>query len=414
MLLALDVKDGGSSSSDNLSGMMSGMALESKAANNFLGFSIDRKDTITDEIVSLNANGKPIQKLHFGDYTVLPGHEYEYTIRKMTKDLNSEQFVVYGTPITVIITTEDPTKGKHGIYFNRGVAGSQAYSQKFGPAKYHLVKKFGVPIWKSTINPRSIGDPTKAKEALAWLSRGLEEALVQFIAQASGKKYRLLATVYEFTHPETLQAFAEAVERGVDVKIIRHCKGTYRTKVKRNDIVKDDSGKIEKEWISDSTTDSARKAIDSVGFSSLETAHTWQHDTFIERKHSAGIMHNKFIILVENGKPIQVVSASDAHFVLSFTCHAFPTQCVSSFYSLSGRAPLILPMEECTASQMWVILLEMKMFLANTLSIGITCHKICQVENIPARRLMMTLMNQWMNGMNASSLISKAQLQHHL
>ena len=438
ILLALDVKDGGSSSSDNLSDMMSGMALESKAANSptrktrslsssptplvndtsitsiFLGFSIDRKDTITDEIVSLNANGKPIQKLHFGDYTVLPGHEYEYTICKMTKDLDSEQFVVYGTPITVNITTEDPAKGKHGIYFNRGVAGSKAYSQKFGPAKYHLVKKYGVPIWKSTINPRSIGDPTKSKEALAWLSRGLEEALVQFIAQASGNKYRLLATVYEFTHPETLQAFAEAVERGVDVKIIRHCKGTYRTKVKRNDIVKDDSGKIEKEWISDSTTDSARKAIDSVGFSSLDIAHTWQHDTFIERKHSAGIMHNKFIILVENGKPIQVVSASDAHFVLSFTCHAFPTQCVSSFYFLSGRAPLILPMEECTASQMWVILLEMKMLLANTLSIGITCHKICQVENIPARRLMMTLMNPWMNGMDASSLISKAQLQHHL
>ena len=285
----------------------------------FVGFAIDRKDCTTNKTVSLNANGNPIQKLHYGDYTVLPGRQYEYTVRRMIKTRTSSSsstssskqcFAAYGSSVVVSVTTEDPTEGTHGIYFNRGVAGSKAFTEKFGPGKYHLVKKFGVPVWKSTINPRSMDDdPDKSKEALAWLSRGLEEALVQFITQASGKEFRLLATVYEFTHPETLQAFASAVERGVDVKIVRHCKGTYHTRVKRNDIVKDDSGKILKDWTPDGTTDSAKKAIDSVGFASLNDAHTWQHDTFIERKHSAGIMHNKFILLVENGKPIQVVSS---------------------------------------------------------------------------------------------------------
>ena len=316
--------------SNQLSNMLSDLKLDSTelAANStpkrttrsssserviFVGFAIDRKDCTTNKTVSLNANGNPIQKLHYGDYTVLPGRQYEYTVRRMIKTQTSSSkqcFAAYGSSVVVRVTTEDPTKGMHGIYFNRGVAGSKAYTEKYGPGKYHLVKKFGVPVWKSTINPRSMDDdPDKSKEALAWLSRGLEEALVQFITQASGKEFRLLATVYEFTHPETLQAFASAVERGVDVKIVRHCKGTYHTRVKRNDIVKDDNGKILKDWIPDGTTDSAKKAIDSVGFASLNDAHTWQHDTFIERKHSAGIMHNKFIILVENGKPIQVVSS---------------------------------------------------------------------------------------------------------
>lgn len=93
------------------------------------------------------------------------------------------------------------------------------------------------------------------------------------------------------------------------MKIIRHCKGIYRARVKRDDIVRDDDGKVVKDWIPDDTTAQAKKAIDGVGFGSLEHAHVWQHETFIERKHSAGIMHNKFIVLVKKGTPVQVVRA---------------------------------------------------------------------------------------------------------
>jgi len=276
----------------------------------FVGFAIDRLDCSTKEVVSLNVDNKPIQRFHHGDYTALPGKQYKYTVRKMIKNQSSTSFVSC-SEVEVLIITEDPATGKHGIYFNRGVAGSAAYNDKFGSeAKYHLVHKFGTPLQRKIINPRMITDPVKSKEALSWLSRGLEEALIDFISQASGKDFQLLATVYEFTHPETVQAFADAVERGVGVKIIRHCKGTYHTRVKRNEICKDDSGKILKDWIPDGTTDSAKKAIDSVGFASLDDAHKWQHDTFIERHHTAGIMHNKFIILIKDGKPLQVWTGS--------------------------------------------------------------------------------------------------------
>ena len=325
VLLGLDVKGYNPDSSTDLSALLSGMALDpeglplngTKSSTNdggaFVGFAIDRTDVATKESTSLNADGRPIQKFHFNDYTVLPGRQYEYTLSFLS---SSVQLVADDSSVTVTITTEDPTKGKHGIYFNRGVAGSKAYSKQFGEyRKYHLVKKFGGAQYSPIINPRSIPDQKKSKDALAWLSRGLEEALLQFISQATGKEYRLLATVYEFIHEETVQSFASAVERDVDVKIIRHCKGSYRTRVKGNNIVKDESGKIVKDWIPDNTTDSAMKAINAVGFDSLEHAHTWHHNTFIERKHSSGLMHNKFIILVKHGKPVQVVSGG------CFSCH---------------------------------------------------------------------------------------------
>mmetsp|Transcript_13735 Transcript_13735/g.29154 ORF Transcript_13735/g.29154 Transcript_13735/m.29154 type:complete len:700 (+) Transcript_13735:119-2218(+) len=338
VLLGLDVKGYESpnpESSTDLSGAMTRLTLDSdskeiamaardelssiKVKNTsrkiFVGFAIDRRDVSAGNSVSLNFDRKPIQKFHHGDYTVLPGRQYEYTIRRMIQAprsySSSSKFVTYGSPVVVTVSTEDPTTGKHGIYFNRGVAGSKAYSKKFGEyRKYHLVNKFGSLQWKPIINPRSISDPEESKRALAWLSRGLEEALIQFISQADGKEYRLLATVYEFTHEETIQAFASAVERGVDVKIVRHCKGSYHPRVKRNDFVKDGNGKVIKDWIPDDPTQSAKETIDKVGFNSLEHAHIWQHDTFIERKHSAGIMHNKFIILVKNGKPMQVWTGS--------------------------------------------------------------------------------------------------------
>jgi hypothetical protein len=344
VLLGLDVKGyGPKPDSSDLSTILFGMSLNFEAATRvvgtvpidstrtaraaadvnlrnlssgiFVGFAIDRQDKITKQIVSLNVGGKPIQKFHFGDYTALPGRQYVYTVGRMIKSSGSDdstsQFVVDGSPVALTVSTEDPTEGTHGVYFNRGAAGSKAYTEKFGEfRRYHIVHHFGKPELRPIINPRTIPDPEKSKEARAWLSRGLEEALLQFIAQASGREHQLLACVYEFTHAETIQAFASAIERGVDVKIIRHCKGTFRTRVKRNVIVKDESGKIVKEWIPDSTTEEATKAIDAVGFNNMKTAHIWHNDTFIERRQSAGLMHNKFIILVKNEKPVSLWTGS--------------------------------------------------------------------------------------------------------
>lgn len=284
----------------------------------FVGFAIDRRDLSTLESISLNFDNKPIKKFHYGDYTVVPGHQYQYSVRRMIEApsrssysfFSRPKFVTVGSPLVVTVTTEDPSTGEHGVYFNRGVAGSQAYAEKFGEfRRWHKVKKYGTPQWSSTINPLSIPNPAKRKEACSWLSRGLEEALLEFISQASDDRWQIRATAYELTHPEIVHAFAAAVERDVDVKIIRHVKGSYRPKTRWNDVVKDENGNIVKEWIPDKTTEDCQRAIDAVGFRSFDHARVWHHDTFIER-HTSSIMHNKFILLLRNGKAAEVWTGS--------------------------------------------------------------------------------------------------------
>ena len=56
------------------------------------------------------------------------------------------------------------------VYFNRGVAGSQAYARKF-----HNQPPDKVPN----------------RAAFIWLSRGLEEAMLAYIGQAKGESYGL-------------------------------------------------------------------------------------------------------------------------------------------------------------------------------------------------------------------------------
>ena len=335
VILGLNLKDdvsGGGSSPSTLSSMLSaltvadnvnGAASKSSATSNkpssaFVGFAIDRRDLSSGKIISLNFHGKPIQKFHYGDYTVVPGHQYEYSVRRMIKAprrssysfFSRPKYVTVGSPLVVTVTTEDPSTGKHGVYFNRGAAGSKAYTEKFGEfQKWHKVNKYGAPHWTSTINPLSIPDPAKKKEACAWLSRGLEEALLEFISQASDDEWQIRACAYEFTHKEVARAFAAAIERGVDVKIIRHVKGVMRPKTRYNDVVKDEDGNVVKEWVPDKTTDDTQRAIDAVGFHSLDHARIWHHDTFIER-HTSSIMHNKFIILLRNGEPVEVWTGS--------------------------------------------------------------------------------------------------------
>ena len=251
----------------------------------FVGFAIDRLDVSSKVRSSLNNGGKPIQKCLWYDSTVLPGREYEYSVRRvsiinpvrvLTATTHQGKYEQFGSAITVRITTEDPSKGKHGVYFNRGLTGSSYQRQFEEHQRYHLVNKFGNKVWKQVINPRTIPDSQVATKARAWLSRGLEEAFVEFIAQADDETYSLRATAYELTHPETIRAFAAAVERGVDVKIVRHWRGTYRPKTRRDELVRDNSGNIEHEWIPDGTTDASRKAIDAVGLSSFNDAKTWQ------------------------------------------------------------------------------------------------------------------------------------------
>jgi phosphatidylserine/phosphatidylglycerophosphate/cardiolipin synthase-like enzyme len=183
----------------------------------------------------------PMQTFYWSDYTAKPGHDYTYRFVPRygePKNLQDHE----GVEATVDVMASDPDAGTHGVYFNRGVAASQAYENK-----YEL--------------PPDKLEPAKQAEALEWLSRGLIEAIVAFIGQASSSDHALRAAVYEFTEPTVLRAFLAAHEAGADVQIVYHASA-------------------------DETGDGNRLAIATVGL---------PESILVPRTH-AKIAHNKFIV----------------------------------------------------------------------------------------------------------------------
>jgi hypothetical protein len=194
----------------------------------------------------------PVQNFLWSDYTAKPAHQYTYTVVPIT---GAPKNLVEGDGVEVTVTTEDEDAGTHAVYFNRGVIGSQAYARKFGNARPDAV-------------------PNDA--AYAWLSRGLEEAILAFIGQAKGKRFGLRAAVYEFNWMPVLAAFGGAAKSGADVKIVY------------------DHRKKEPGATSD-------KAIKQAGIGSLMKKRT---------ANKGYLSHNKFIVLLEDGKPTQVWTGS--------------------------------------------------------------------------------------------------------
>lgn len=198
----------------------------------------------------------PVQAFNWGDYTAKPDHRYTYTV-----------YPVYGTPanlkmgpeVPITVETSDPEQGDHAVYFNRGVAGSQAYARKFG-----------------NLSPADLADdPVKQAAAYRWLSRGLEEAILAFIGQAKGPRFALRASVYEFSWPPVLRAFRKAADAGADVEIVydRRTRGPF----------------VETE-----------KAVAEAGIGEL----------MIPRRTNSAISHNKFIVLSRDGEPNAVWTGS--------------------------------------------------------------------------------------------------------
>lgn len=148
---------------------------------------------------------QPIQGMWWGDYTAKPARSYRYTIVPrygVPGELTSRDAVT----ASVDLATDDPSTGVHGVYFNRGVAASQAYAARFGAPPDQL-------------------PPDVRAEAMRWLSRGLHEALIAFITDGASASLAIRAAVYELTEPTVLAAFAQAHAAGADVRIVYHAKG---------------------------------------------------------------------------------------------------------------------------------------------------------------------------------------------
>ena len=202
----------------------------------------------------------PIQTFQWGDYTAKPATTYRYKVVPaygQPKLLDLDQ----ASATTVEITTEAEEGGeqngiRHDVYFNRGVAGSQAYARKFGQTK---------------------PDENKPHSAqMVWLSRGLFEALIAFIklaANADAADYKLRGMLYEFRYKPVGQALGAAAKAGADVDV-RYEAQTY----------KDDNEAM----------------IAAARIKSLCKP----------QKSRGGIRHNKFIVLIHKNKPVAVWTGS--------------------------------------------------------------------------------------------------------
>ena len=258
--------------------------LKSKLDNKkFLGFSVERKDKAgnttfhngTKHFASLANNPKPeikntslVQSFYWQDYTVDPDQTYTYTIKPM-----------FGTAInhepkfesTLKVTTEKLHDGKHSVYFNYGVTGSQAYAHN---------KEFGnMPI--------SQLKGTALEHALAFLGRDLwSEGLVKFVQQATGAKFSIYGAFYEFQYPGFLAELKAAKDRGVDVQLVV-------------------SGKPEQY---DDKTDKRTGKLKLGNKTMIKNAGLTSCIKTLRTKPSQP--HNKFMVLCKDGKPVQLWTGS--------------------------------------------------------------------------------------------------------
>ena len=258
-----------------------GIDMEEESSKGVLGFAIERIDHSdgddrrwlpnfkTFKGVDVPADGTvstdehPLQTFLWGDFATRKGHEYTYRVVAMRGEPGHLR---QGESVEVRVAMEDEAQGTHAVYFNRGVAGSQAYVNKFGNRR-----------------PDEVPD----REAWRWLSRGLFRALLDFIGKAQGSKYGLRAAVYEFTQPAVVGAFADARRSGADVKIIFDA---------RQVINEEDPKKSKLE-----PAESNREAIEKAGI----------QDICIERTaNPRDISHNKFVVLLEDGRPVEVWTGS--------------------------------------------------------------------------------------------------------
>jgi phosphatidylserine/phosphatidylglycerophosphate/cardiolipin synthase-like enzyme len=250
--------------------VMLGINLPKAKCTGLLGFSIFRKDHETGEARYLEGmkafeetdpgfppgalyptNKHPIQIFQWADYAAKPGKTYTYTVAALKgTSTNLKEFV----STSVEITTECPDTGDHDVYFNRGTAASQEYERRFGDKKPDEV----VP----------------KQEAYDWLSRGLYEAICDFVSSTKPKKHSLRIAAYEFKYEPFLQIIKDMIKKGVNIEIIYD----------------------------------ARKASPGEENTALVKELKLEKYCTMRTANKSYISHNKFIVKLENGKPVSVLT----------------------------------------------------------------------------------------------------------
>lgn len=150
-------------------------------------------DGQSDDVRSLEA---PFQRFRWNDYTLNAERAYRYEIfpmRGRPGALTREE-----APLSFELRPSADDLGGLGVFVNRGVTAAMAYLARF-----------------KNQPPSEVPDGA----AYRWLSRGLKESLLGFIAAAAPGE-ALHVAIYEFFDHEIAQAFKEARDRNVDVQIV--------------------------------------------------------------------------------------------------------------------------------------------------------------------------------------------------
>jgi phosphatidylserine/phosphatidylglycerophosphate/cardiolipin synthase-like enzyme len=269
-----------------------GMNAPDEARKGLLGFAIQRTDHTEGETywlqgmrtfkvtnpnppdgVYFSTAENPIQDFLWSDFTAKTRHDYTYYVVGM-RGTPKNYTLDAGTSVSIKVTTESDAAASQSVYFNRGVIGSQAYTRQFGDN-----------------NPQKFVGSEKAK-AYAWLSRGLEEAMLAFIQQADNPRYALRAAVYEFGWDPVSAAFGDALRACKDVRIIYDARVPGGTKELEN-----------KKRVTEAQNQFKKHKLTG------KTA-AGEDVTVPRTENPSYIAHNKFIVLLDGGDPVQVWTGS--------------------------------------------------------------------------------------------------------
>jgi uncharacterized protein YegP (UPF0339 family)/phosphatidylserine/phosphatidylglycerophosphate/cardiolipin synthase-like enzyme len=203
----------------------------------------------------------PIQSFFWDDFTATPGTVYEYAFQPVKGRPGALEYP--GAPMTLAVRTEPLLGERHDVFFNRGVASSQAYVRKFG----------STPIDELP--------PENRAQALDWLSRDLDDALLGFV-DACRAGDRLLGSFYEFDFEPAAAALRRAVDRGVDVRLVVDAKRNGST---------DRSGTTEPDFPREEN------------LAMLARVDLPLDRVVLREARSSAISHNKFMVRVPAGHP---------------------------------------------------------------------------------------------------------------
>jgi len=249
--------------------VMFGFDMPESSCEGLLGFSIHRTDHTENEAGYLQAmktfvetdpgfpagslystKDHPVQSFQWADYSAKPGHVYTYVI---TANKGTPTNLTPFSAAVVEVNTETPETGDHDVYFNRGIAASQAYVRRFGDKA-----------------PEEVPNG----KAFEWLSRGLYEALEEYIRSCEPGRDALRIAAYEFYYDKILDLVKEVLDSGVDIQIIYDARK--------------DSPKLK------NIAASQAKGLDGANIS------------FPRTQPKSYISHNKFIVKLRDGKPLSV------------------------------------------------------------------------------------------------------------